>query len=195
MASSKDCKYFKSEKDILKLKTEKNITYQEARRLVSVTSNLKATSYASVTKRVLCSAETQTMFTWPMKSKTPVEIPIQSIDKTLIPTKYMTTSSQTASTSTQFKPQPSRKPPNQTSPQTHNCKMLFKKFKSLALSFTPRQPRENQFGCHVCTSHPPHPPHLRSKRYTKHKIRICTRTQNNDSILMGETCTKVYPRG
>jgi TnpA family transposase len=35
MASSKDCQYFLKEKEIQKVKSEKNISYHEARRLVS----------------------------------------------------------------------------------------------------------------------------------------------------------------
>ena len=65
MASSKDCQFFQKEKEIQKIKTEKNISYTEARRFVSATndSNVQK-SYASVVKPVFNSVATQTMFTW-----------------------------------------------------------------------------------------------------------------------------------
>ena len=100
-ASSKDCSLYKKEKEIQKLKVERNVTYPEARRIFSAANNSTATSYASVTKRVLRTIETQTMFTWPIGNPNPVELPSQKTDKTIIPTKYQAASSQTPSTSIQ----------------------------------------------------------------------------------------------
>ena len=53
MASSKDCQFFKKETEIQKIKTEKYISYPEARRFVTATndSNVQK-SYASVIKPV-----------------------------------------------------------------------------------------------------------------------------------------------
>ena len=53
MASSKDCQHFIREKEIQKIKSEKNSSYPEARRFVSAANDSPTQkSYASVAKRV-----------------------------------------------------------------------------------------------------------------------------------------------
>ena len=100
MSSSKDCHHFKKEKDIQKLKTERNITYPEARRLFSSVSNPSSSvmSYASVTKRVCVTSETQTMITWPIDQKDPTRLPAQTTDK-IITSSRKTSASQTSTPS------------------------------------------------------------------------------------------------
>jgi hypothetical protein len=59
MVSSKDCHFFKTEKEIYKAKSEKNIMYPEALRFVSAANDSpKQKSYTSVAKRVFSSVET-----------------------------------------------------------------------------------------------------------------------------------------
>ena len=67
MASSKDCPVFKKEKEIQKIKSEKNVSYGEARRLYNTTHNTNQSAnktYASALKST-ASIGTQTSLTWP----------------------------------------------------------------------------------------------------------------------------------
>ena len=72
MSSSKNCPAYKREKEIQKLKTEGNMSYQEARKLISVTKD-SVLSYASVAKAKPSSTnvETQTIYTWPLGEDLP----------------------------------------------------------------------------------------------------------------------------
>jgi hypothetical protein len=64
MASSKNCQFFIKEKKIQAIKVERNISYPEALNFVSMTNDSSAQkSYASVTKPVFTSVETQTDIT------------------------------------------------------------------------------------------------------------------------------------
>ena len=75
MASSKDCQHFIREKEIQKIKSEKNSSYPEARRFVSAANDSPTQkSYASVAKRVFNSVETQTMFTWIENTEKPTRL-------------------------------------------------------------------------------------------------------------------------
>ena len=75
MASSKDCQYFLKEKEIQKVKSEKNISYPEARRFFSVANDSPVQkSYANVAKRVFNSVETQAMFTWIENTEKPTRL-------------------------------------------------------------------------------------------------------------------------
>ena len=71
MASSKECSLFKKEKEIVTLKVKKNISYPEARRMVSAPVTPFPTSFATVAKKVSTSVATQTAMTWPHGEKTP----------------------------------------------------------------------------------------------------------------------------
>ena len=76
-SSSRDCPQWKHEKDIIQLKTTRNITYPEARRLLEIQtpSRPSGMSYAkavsgSRVQTVTREAETQTDITWPNNSTT-----------------------------------------------------------------------------------------------------------------------------
>ena len=106
MSSSKECSFFKKEREIQKIKSEKNVSYGEARRLYKI-SNAPMTgkSYASAVKST-SSIATQTNLTWPMTETSPK------------PFKENNQSSQSTSTSS-----------SQT-PSTSSQSAAFKKFKS-----------------------------------------------------------------
>ena len=102
MASSKDCQYFQKEKEIQKVKSEKNISYPEARRFVSAANDSSVQkSYASVAKRVLNSksVETQTIFTWIENTEKPTRLTVKPKEQILTPSHKTSSFSQTASTS------------------------------------------------------------------------------------------------
>jgi len=104
MASSKDCHFFKTEKEIQKVKSEKNITYPEARKFVSATNDSPTQkSYASVAKRVFSSVETQTVFTWIEDTDRPTRLTEKPKEKVITPSKKTSSSSQTATTSKTIK--------------------------------------------------------------------------------------------
>ena len=100
MASSKDCQHFIREKEIQKIKSEKNISYPEARRFVSAANDSPAQkSYASVAKRVFNSVETQTMFTWIENTEKPTRLTGKPKEKNAKTSHKTSSSSQTAATS------------------------------------------------------------------------------------------------
>jgi hypothetical protein len=100
MASSKDCQYFLKEKEIQKVKSEKNISYHKAHRLVSAANDSPVQkSYASVAKRVFNSVETQTIFTWIENTEKPTRLTVKPKENILTPSHKTSSSSQTASTS------------------------------------------------------------------------------------------------
>ena len=96
MSSSKDCSVYQKESQIQKLKVEKNITYTEARRQLSVSNNSSTTTYADVTRGPpqTATVEVQTVYTWPLDKDlpTPKDFPSNSSQKTIIPSKYKTNS-------------------------------------------------------------------------------------------------------
>jgi len=100
MASSKDCQYFLKEKEIQKIKSEKNISYPEARKFVSAANDSPAQkSYVSVAKRVFNTVETQTMFTWIEDTEKPTRLTVKPKEKIITPSTQKSSSSQTATTS------------------------------------------------------------------------------------------------
>ena len=75
MANSRNCSFFIKEVNIQKIKIEKQISYQEARRLVSSSNeSSKTTSYADKVRNPPATRtfETQTDFTWPNSCTFPV---------------------------------------------------------------------------------------------------------------------------
>jgi hypothetical protein len=100
MASSKYCQHFIREKEIQKIKSEKNISYPEARRFVSATNDSPTQkSYASVAKRVFNSVETQTIFTWIENTEKPTRLTGKPKEKNVKTSHKTSSSSQTATTS------------------------------------------------------------------------------------------------
>ena len=106
MSNSRVCEHYKKEFAIQKLKAEEKITYQEARKRLSVPNNAQPSSYADKVRGVPTTRtfETQTVFTWPNGSTLPIlvsEFEPQTISST---TKKSSTSSssQTPSTSLAF---------------------------------------------------------------------------------------------
>jgi hypothetical protein len=91
MSSSKECPVYLKEREIQKIKIEKNISYLDARRQVSISNdssqNSKA-SYASAAKRTYTSSTTQTTLAWPPASDKPFKVPLPSTDVIITPTKY-----------------------------------------------------------------------------------------------------------
>ena len=71
MASSKDCPFFVKEKQIVTLKVKNNISYTEARRLISNPITPFPTSFANVAKKVFTSVATQTSLSWPRGNEKP----------------------------------------------------------------------------------------------------------------------------
>jgi hypothetical protein len=100
MASSKDCQNFIREKEIQKIKSEKNISYPEARRFVSAANDSPAqTSYAGVTKRVFNSVETQAMFTWIENTEKPTRLTGKPKERFVATSHKISSFSQTVTTS------------------------------------------------------------------------------------------------
>jgi hypothetical protein len=83
------------------IKVERNISYPEARKFVSVTNDSSAQkSYASVTKPVFTSVETQTDITWLNKADKPTRLMDKNTEKIVNSSKKVTNSSQTRTTTT-----------------------------------------------------------------------------------------------
>ena len=62
-------------KEIQKVKSEKNISYPEARRFVSNANDSPVQkSYASVARRAFNSVETETMLTWIENTEKPIRL-------------------------------------------------------------------------------------------------------------------------
>ena len=75
MANSRNCEFYKKEMKIQKLKTEKNISYQEAKKQISASNDsTQSTSYADKVKGTPTTRtfETQTIFTWPNGYQLPI---------------------------------------------------------------------------------------------------------------------------
>ena len=74
MANSRNCEIYKKEMEIQKLKTEKNISYQEAKKQISVSNDSARSTYADKVKGqpTTRTFETQTVFTWPNGCQLPI---------------------------------------------------------------------------------------------------------------------------
>jgi hypothetical protein len=82
-------------RDKKKVKSEKNISYPEARRFVSAANDSPVQkSYASVAKRVFNSVETQTMFTWFENTEKPTRLTVKPKEKIPTPSHKTSSSSQ-----------------------------------------------------------------------------------------------------
>ncbi|XP_071138259.1 uncharacterized protein [Mytilus edulis] len=103
-SSSRDCPVYLKEKNIIKIKTERNISYPEAKQIASVSNDLLVSnrpSYASKVVRSFSHENTQTRMTWPIDADNFTMLPVETepTDKILIPRKP--TSSKTSTQSTQ----------------------------------------------------------------------------------------------
>jgi hypothetical protein len=96
MASSRDCPKWKQEKEIQKVKTDRGISFAEARKLVAVPGNLasgvldsryaaaaRSVSAATDVKRTtpVVSSSCQTDLTWPLSAEHPVQLAALSTAK------------------------------------------------------------------------------------------------------------------
>jgi len=96
MASSKDCQFYIKEKIIQAVNVERNISYPEARKFVSMRNNSSSQkSYASVTKAVFTSLETKAYITWLDKADEPTRLTVKTTNKIITPSKKVTNSFQT----------------------------------------------------------------------------------------------------
>ena len=101
MASSKDCHFFKTDKEIpiYRVKSEKNITYIEARRFVCATNDsLTQKSYANVANRVFSSVKTQTLFTRMEDTDMPTRLTNKQKKNIITPSKTISSYSEIVST-------------------------------------------------------------------------------------------------
>ena len=83
MSSSQECPVYLTEKQIKKITVEKNISYFDAGRQVTVSNDSQPTSKTScagAARRQYTSAETQTTLAWPPASDAPFKLPIPSTD-------------------------------------------------------------------------------------------------------------------
>ena len=80
--------FFQMKREILKIKTEENSTYPEARKFVSVTNDSNTKKYASIVKPIFNSVATQTMFTRFENMDKPTRLTVQpTASKTNTPSK------------------------------------------------------------------------------------------------------------
>ena len=119
MSSSKECPIYKKEKEILTIKAERNITYQEAKQQLSVSGNSLLSgqnTYASIAKRAFTHSETQTTLTWKEGNDNFTKLPVQPSDKVIKPSpkvikqieKMRSLSSQSSQTSSSSTPSTSK---------------------------------------------------------------------------------------
>ncbi len=94
---SRECPKFISEKNIQKIKTEKKISYPEARKLVENSTPLTASgkSFANAVKSQSSSIGCQTNLTWPLNTSSPKLLPVPSTTVSSKP-KMVTSSTQTS---------------------------------------------------------------------------------------------------
>ena len=93
MASSKECPFFIKEKQIVTLKVKNNISYQEARRMISTQITPLPVSFANVAKKVFTSVGTQTSLSWPHgddKPHTNTTVPKPSTSRSVSSTQTQT---------------------------------------------------------------------------------------------------------
>ena len=87
MSSNKECPVYRKEKEI-KIKCEKNISYQEAKQQLSVSGNSLPSgqnTYANVAKRAFTHSEVQTNLTWKEGNDNFTLLPIEPSDKVMEP--------------------------------------------------------------------------------------------------------------
>lgn len=103
-AFSRDCPEWIKQRAIMQIKTEKNLSFGEAKQLYqqqtphSVQTPKSGMSYAAACKSC-CSVETQTEFTWPLDSKIPISCDNIIASHQSIETQTKTTSAQASSAS------------------------------------------------------------------------------------------------
>ncbi|VDI47955.1 Hypothetical predicted protein [Mytilus galloprovincialis] len=102
-SSSRDCPVYLKEKNIIKIKTERNISYPEAKQIASVSNDLLVSnrpSYASKVVRSFSHENTQTRMTWPIDADNFKMLPVETepTDKILIPRKPKSSKTSTQST-------------------------------------------------------------------------------------------------
>ncbi|VDI49927.1 Hypothetical predicted protein [Mytilus galloprovincialis] len=102
-SSSRDCPAYLKEKNIIKIKTERNISYPEAKQIASVSNDLLVSnrpSYASKVVRSFSHENTQTRMTWPIDADNFTMLPVETepTDKILIPRKPKSSKTSTQST-------------------------------------------------------------------------------------------------
>ena len=88
MSSNKECPVYRKEKEIIKIKCEKNISYQEAKQQLSVSGNSLPSgqnTYANVAKRAFTHCEVQTNLTWKEGNDNFTLLPIELSDKVMSP--------------------------------------------------------------------------------------------------------------
>ena len=93
MATSKDCPIFQKEKAIQKIKSEKSISYGDARRIYNTANSQSQTKTYASAVRSTASIGTQTSLSWPESDSNPKTIHVPASSKSV------SQSSQTASTS------------------------------------------------------------------------------------------------
>ena len=99
MSSSKDCPAFKKEAAIQKIKSEKNITYSEARRQYNNTNVQSNKTYADAAAKSTVTIGTQTIFTWPNTESFPKKTQTVLPEQPPTTPKSSSSSSQTSSQS------------------------------------------------------------------------------------------------
>ena len=144
-SNSKDCPAWKKQKNIIKIKIEKNISFPEARRLceagnvagpVTYAQAVAATSLASKStvspKPTSKSIHTQTNITWPQNSEnhkyytaeietqTETPQPSSSTKPPSLPTKTQHLPDKTQTPQNRSQPPQTKAPPPKTQPQTQN---------------------------------------------------------------------------
>lgn len=124
-SSSRDCPVYLKEKNIIKIKTERNISYPEAKQIASVSNDLLVSnrpSYASKVVRSFSHENTQTRMTWPIDADNFKMLPVETepTDRILIPRKPI--SSKTSTQSTQSSLQSSLSSPKKNEKKKSNKK-------------------------------------------------------------------------
>lgn len=114
LTSSRECPVYLKEKYTIKIKTENNISYSEAKQLASVSNDLTVTnrpSFASKVSRCFSDESTRTRMNWTIDADNFTMLPVaaESFDKIIIPRKANT--SKTVSQSTQSSLQSSKSSP------------------------------------------------------------------------------------
>ncbi|VDI16891.1 Hypothetical predicted protein [Mytilus galloprovincialis] len=102
-SSSRDCPVYLKEKKYIKIKTERNISYPEAKQIASVSNDLLVSnrpSYASKVVRSFSHENTQTRMTWPIDADNFKMLPVETepTDRILIPRKPISSKTSTQST-------------------------------------------------------------------------------------------------
>lgn len=140
MASSKDCPLYIKERKIQAIKVERNISYPEARKFVSMANDSSAQkSYASVTKPVFTSVETQTDITWLNKADKPTRLTVKNTEKIITASKNVTNSTQTTTSSSRPTTTSNSKSPTSSNSTSHQNKKEQRKPKAQNRSLSQKQ--------------------------------------------------------